>query len=259
MDIIRIMFETISNWHPIAQFIVILVWVIGSSGGIGGMYFAYLKARQSAVNAIKLETLENAQAKIKAEAEQQRVQLEIMREQVIGNFRNQETWQTVVSTMSERRREGDSEIAQALRDNTKAVNSLASILEIQSAQLGNMVAAVGRMESEQSKTLNTISEHANRSHQDVDGLLDKMGRYRQLVEDTLQVIRDEMEGLRTNILDVLSRTHTQRTQDNRSFLDQLNTTISRIESKLDGILNPALTVVPILSQPDQDNSESITP
>lgn len=200
----------------------------------------------------KLKTIENKQSIQQAEADQQKAQLEIVRELAAGAFKSQETWQSVVNTMSERRRESDTEISRALKENAQAVSNLSSVLEIQVTTYSNFKTVV-------EDSLRAFVLSADATYKSVDSQKEELTLVQQAIKTLTTRIDDMIDLEEKHILSQDERHNSLKTdnQGQKTELVSINDALKTMNMILQKILG-RMEVTPLI-QPVDDVSIDIIP
>lgn len=179
---------------------------------------------------------------LKGESDQQKAQLDIIKEFAAGVPKNQESWQSVLNTMSARRLEGDKEIAKALRElaqashaNNKEINNLSDILEIQAS-------AYGALRETIDNDLNTFVTSAAATHRAVDSQKQELqlvnsaiGNLTTRIDDLIAIDESHVldEGTRHDTLRDASREHKEELVAINGALKTMNAILEKILEHMD--------------------------
>jgi len=184
---------------------------------------------------------------LQSESGQQKAQLEIIKELATGIPKNQETWQSVLNNMSARRLEGDKEIAGGLRelaltnrDNTKAIDGIAGIIEINTTAYGTL-----RTKVEESMT--TFVQAASATHKAVDSQSQGLALV-QLALETLTTRIDDLIDIKGSNIEAQGKRHNElkkASAEQKLELTAINTTLKTALALLERTLLHAENTQPI--------------
>ena len=253
--------EILSNLSPIQQFIIVLLYIFNPVSVIAGA-FAYLKMRENGkigaqaeadklayateMNKARerLETLENTQIKIQADAANQQATTDIIREAIANNARSDQRWQEVYDKSSARRQETDERIVNALERNSQSIDDAASIIEVQSANYLIMTDALKRAEN--------ASQQATQASEQT--LLMVTQKTDTIVRE-IEALREELAGIRDmqeSNIEAQGQRHTDNGIQIARIIEKLGTLEADVSS-IRSILTPTPPKPPLeLNQPENE-------
>lgn len=235
-----------------------------------GIILAFVVWLQRRTN-VQLQALKSQQMNIQSENDQNKAQLEIVRETMTNSFKNDERWQTVVSGITDKVTTAierlDTTIDKTSERTANATDNAASMLEVVSQQLGNVNTSVQRTEAQSLQTLQVVTAQTQVTQSSVDSIKTTITQSFELVENALKTLQkrfDDMLEIQTAHVEAQSERHTEQIQKGEDMRRELKavadaiatmtTVVSNIHRLVQTLEPPALPATTGNTETEEDDA-----
>lgn len=226
--------DQIANLPQWLQSIIIVIWFVGPVTGIGALAFGWIKSITDTNQAVRLEAVEIAQIEAKSKADAATAVNDNMQRVIDGWFRSEERWQKNFDTNSERQRETHQDYVRELNRAATELTDFKSVLEIQSGTHETLVESVERVGNGVQTAISDLKNIGAETRHDVTTALGLSVSSRVTNDDNLRALKDSFSGLRTEVLNIISR----REEAQNQTLQGIEAKFMSIEASISALINP---------------------